>query len=190
LGNDFLPHFPSINIRQNGIDLLLYAYNQSILPNEYITNIDHSINWINLTKFINQLSLSEEFNFIENHNIKSKKQKFYMERSILLDEDTYEDKIQKINNLPMFKRRTESYINPNKPNWQERYYKSLCNHNIKQICENYLQGLEWTLKYYSIGCQNWNWKYKFNYPPLLVDLLKYIPQNSSFNYFNKTSSKA
>jgi 5'-3' exonuclease len=80
----------------------------------------------------------------------------------------------------MLDKSVELYINPNESGWEERYYQSLFDIKIddvrrKEICVNYLEGLEWTLKYYTTGCCNWRWRYKYNYPPLLKDLIRYIP---------------
>ena len=85
--------------------------------------------------------------------------------------------------LPLKERENELYIQPNEPGWEERYYWTLFGIKIddtlrKEICLNYLEGLEWTLYYYTTGCIDWRWTYKYAYPPLLADLLKYTP------YFN------
>lgn len=175
LGNDFLPHFPALNIRTNGIKNLNSTYVDVIKDNDLIE--DNKLNWNAIKKFIYNLSIKEEEYIIDEYNTRSKlkNKRFNPEDKKYLEE--------RFNNLPILDMKTEEYIDPYKPNWQHRYYDKLFNIDydnelIKNICINYLEGLEWTFKYYNSGCPDWRWYYKYNYPPLLEDLVKYIP---SFN---------
>ena len=173
LGNDFMPHFPSINIRTGGIDKMLNAYKATMGPKDVLTD-GNKINWRNMRKLILFLAKAEETNFKQEMKLRDKREHSNM------PEDTPEDKIKKFEAMPTYKRDIEKYINPFNPNWEKRYYKSLFELEIddtrkQQICVNYLEGLEWTLKYYTSGCPDWRWHYKYNYPPLLSDLIQHVP---------------
>jgi 5'-3' exonuclease len=174
LGNDFMPHFPSINIRTGGVNKMLNAYKATIgSTNDNLTD-GKKIYWKNVRKLVQNLADSEE-EFIKNETkLRDRKEKNPLANI------TPEDKLKQFDSIPHYERSLEKYINPFKPNWQMRYYKTLFNLEIddnrrKQICTNYLEGLEWTMKYYTTECPNWRWFYRHNYPPLLSDLIHYIP---------------
>jgi 5'-3' exoribonuclease 1 len=171
LGNDFLPHFPALNIRTGGIHKIMDAYCETIKDTEFIAN-GETINWNNVYKFIKQLSVLEESYIIEEYKMRNKREKY------VYPLETQEDKLKYFDSLPTIKRDIEKYINPFNEGWQNRYYNSLFkadNKSIQNISINYLEGLEWTFKYYSKGCYDWRWCYKYHYPPLLQDLVKFIP---------------
>lgn len=176
LGNDFLPHFPAINIRTGGIDKLINAYKTVIGDSNLNLTDGKTIYWGNVRKVVQQLANNEEKFIIREHRSRNYKQKHE------LPDTTPEEKFKKFETIPLYNRDIEHFINPVKPNWQTRYYLSLfgINHDSngekkKDIAINYLQGLEWSMKYYTTGCPDWRYKYKYNYPPLLQDLIKYIP---------------
>ena len=175
LGNDFMPHFPALNIRTGGVDKMLGAYKATIglSANENLTD-GKQIFWKNVRKLVAFLANMEEEYFKNEAKLRDKRERY------TLPEETAEQKYMKFEAIPTYERETEKYINPYKVGWQSRYYKSLMNVDrdeiwCKQISLNYLQGLEWTMKYYTSGCPDWRWKYNYNYPPLLQDLLTYIP---------------
>ena len=177
LGNDFMPHFPAINIRTGGIDKLVSAYKHCIPSNEYITD-SISINWNLLRKIIEFLTTMEEI-YLKDEIKKRNKFKIYNMKS-----SNEEHLIKQFDLLPMIDRSVESQINPSHSNWKFNYYSLLFDidpdyNRKKQICENYLQGLEWCFFYYNKGCIDWKWKYKYNYPPLIQDLLLFVPINKT-----------
>ena len=188
LGNDFLPHFPSINIRTGGIFKLLNAYKSTIKNTEYLTN-NNKINWKNVKKIIKILEKQEESNLKIEINKRDKQSRFFYPT------DTPENILKKLDSLPIIEREVEKRINLDNNNWQKQYYKVLFNIEInderkKQICTNYLQGLEWNMKYYTTGCVDWKWKYNYHYPPLLSDLIHHVPYFNTdlINNTNNTNS--
>ena len=177
LGNDFMPHFPALNIRTGGIDKLLNAYKATIgLKNGSVLTDGSKIYWKNVRILVQHLAQLEE-DYIKNEMKSRDKREKY---AAIAPEETPEQKYQKFESVPTYERQTEKYINPFKEGWQSRYYTSLFKLEInderrKQIALNYMQGLEWTMKYYTSGCPDWRWHYQHNYPPLLQDLVKFIP---------------
>lgn len=175
LGNDFLPHFPALNIRTHGITVLLDLYNKFIgdYPNRYFI-IDNKIQWRWFSLFLKELAKCEHRFILEEYNIRDR------QKNKRWPEITDKDKENIFNGLPIIYRMEENYICPTENYWEQRYYTSLFHDSNKpdfldNLCNNYIEGLEWVFKYYTSNCPSWKWKYDYHYPPLLKDLCKYIP---------------
>ena len=84
LGNDFIPHSPSINIRTNGLTILLELYKKLFSNHEFLTNTQSKqIYWNNFKKFIKHIAENEEY-FIQNNCKTHNKNKYFKNVS---DED-------------------------------------------------------------------------------------------------------
>lgn len=179
LGNDFLPHFPTINLRTHGIQRVLDTYRN--LPEKYrkiicIDDVSHPyIRWDFFSILIQQLASNEHEFLTQEYDHRDKQSRRFF------SETTPEDKEFALSSSPIQFRAEEKYIAPHICGWDNRYYKSLFrvkNVNdtyIQSICTNYMEGLEWVFHYYTTGCIDWQWAYQYDYPPLLQDLYKYLP---------------
>ena len=177
LGNDFMPHFPSINIRTGGVLKMMNAYKATLGNNNenLYDGSNKKIIWKNVRKLVSFLADLEEENLKQEMKLRDRR-----EKTSFFSEKKPEDVFKKFDSIPTLERTIEKFINPFKDNWENRYYQSLFFVEIddikkKEICTNFLEGLEWTMKYYTIGCADWRYNYKYHYPPLLKDLLHYIP---------------
>jgi 5'-3' exonuclease len=178
LGNDFLPHFPALNIRTNGINRMIDGYKAVFTKKGETLTCDRVIVWKNVWKLIDYLA-KNELTYIKEeyvHREKLSKRTLYEERGKMMSKTYFDENLL----LPVKERPIEIYINPDEAGWESRYYKGLFHSKIddnkrKEISVNYLEGLEWTMKYYSIGCADWRWTYNYHYPPLLCDLIKHVP---------------
>ncbi len=176
LGNDFLPHFPAFNIRTHGIQILIDTYRMTIgkYPQRALI-LDNKIQWKWVSVFLNEIAKNEDGYILNEYFVRDK-----MDGRVWAN-NTDEERGQILHNIPVIYRQDEKYISPNHNGWEKRYYKQLFDmspseKNVKDICINYLEGLEWVYKYYTIGCPNWKWKYHSPYPPLAKDLVKYVPK--------------
>ena len=198
LGNDFMPHFPSLNIRTGGIDKMLNAYKEiNIGKSKPVKLTDGTQNyWKNVRKLCAFLAKHEESNLMKEVALRDKKEGMYKRVEEKTTENRFKPKnsswsmtdevrklqqFKKFESLPSHEREMEKYINPLQPYWQQRYYETLFHFNGNDIAKkravslNYIEGLEWNIKYYTTGCPDWRWKYNYHYPPLLGDLLKELP---------------
>ena len=178
LGNDFLPHFPALNIRTTGIDYIMSAYDKVMRENTTLTYDETQINWKFLRILIQELANNEEEYIKGEYDMVCKNEK--RNNGGTGRRQRVQTELDKYNDLPSQSRDVEHFIDPYTKGWEFRYYKELFGINIthekkREICLNYLSGLQWVLEYYSKGCIDVNWKYNYHYPPLLKDLIKFVP---------------
>ena len=157
LGNDFLPHFISLNIRRNGMDIILRCYvrlGAKLCGVGVLKRCSVSILMLELSKKEEEMLLCE-----------------YIER----EECSKKLRLCGVLNVPLVSRGVEKYIDPLSCGWESRYYKMLLGSaRVCDICVNYVEGLEWVYKYYTGDCPDWRWKYRYNYAPLLKDCKNWI----------------
>jgi 5'-3' exonuclease len=177
LGNDFMPHFPALNIRTTGVDRVMEAYRTTIgvRKNVFMTR-NGSLNWGAIRQVLSFLRNKETSYLKEEMELRKRMSK----RATIRKKDQTKQEVFQL--LPIIDRSMEMYIDPcsNGEEWKKRYYDVLfeCDYTenrMRSICTSYLEALEWTFTYYNTGCPDWRWCYPYHYAPLLEDLLPYVP---------------
>jgi 5'-3' exoribonuclease 4 len=175
LGNDFIPHSPSVGIKNNGIDLLLDLYVRYYFDTKsnLVLLDEKKINHDFLKFIIRDLGMMEDSlleTFTKKRNKRRTPNKTY--------ENQYEREKDLLNMFPQFNRDIEIKIDQGSEGWRDRYYKNLFDiqnrYEIDKVCHKYLEGLFWNFQYYNFGCISWEWSYYYNYPPSFNDIYNYM----------------
>ena len=120
LGNDFLPHFPSLNIRTHGFQIILDTYFKVIGKYDdrcFIHNDEIQWKWVEL--FLNEIANNEKQYILNETTARDKMDN----RS--WSGNTPEEIEQLLTNVPIIYRQHEKYICPQEFGWEKRYYKTL-----------------------------------------------------------------
>lgn len=151
VGNDFLPHIPSIEIIEDGIELLLEVYKDVCSSYGHITRIISGgrVQFVpeSLGVFLGTIGHHEK----DNLQRKLQSRKSYFEDS-LLDSCATQDKEGWIVNIDKYKK---DYIT--------KHFDT--EETIEEICHQYFQGMQWVLSYYTRGVPNWKWHFTHHYAP-------------------------
>jgi 5'-3' exoribonuclease 1 len=163
VGNDFLPHLPSIEIMEGGMEVLVDVYKDVCKQYGHLTEKNESgdiiLNKKNLGIFVGTISMHEQILF---ENKLKKKDKFFPDEMLEKHATRVVDDTGKISYKLDFSSYREEYY---KTNFEEA--------SIKTICHNYIEGMQWVLSYYTKGVPNWNWYFPHHYAPFASDIAEF-----------------
>lgn len=159
VGNDFLPHVPSLEIIEGGIEDMIDVYKNVCEEYGHLTESKEGfvkINKKSLEVFLGTISQYDK-GILEEKLLK--KDKFFTD--IILEKNA--KCVDGVYKLDIVNYRKDYYINcfPEET-------------DIKKICHEYLKGMQWVLNYYTSGVPDWRWSFKYHYAPFASELAENI----------------
>jgi len=183
LGNDFLPHAPSMEDLRHGLDALLSVYRE---VGRSLTEHGNII-WPNLAVYMTRLAQIEP-DLLHHEAGRSIEYPSEALRTALVTENR--------TTIEGDRRVTETISTFDYPVFRSLWYQIVMapvgaatifnllpaplrdqliqptTERVKHLCDNYASGLAWVLRYYTLGPTsiNTNWYYQYYYTPLFSDL--------------------
>lgn len=186
VGNDFLPHLPSLDIRENAVDRLIRIYhnvNRSYWqPGVYLTN-KGKVDLERCQEILHELGAVENEIFV--------KRKFndarYETRLLQNKRARWNEEHPNGEMFPEPEPAPFDYVRLGDNGWKERYYSSKFGirgsfrETADMVTREYVRGLCWVLAYYYDGCPDWQWFYPFHYAPFAEDMRSIMRIKLDFN---------
>ena len=218
LGNDFMNHIPSLNLRYRGHDNILSIY--SFLQDRYQgyfylidRKLPNLIHFSFFKEFMNELALKEKERMDQIISIRQRQYKKISNQynecfnnfKIFIMESNQNKSIGSLRDLSMediYIFQCRPFINQkgiqddipkmieNLPLLYSPNEKQIYNESIynETLCKDYFDSLVWTTHYYFNECIDWRWSTKFNEGPLTIHLNQFL-MNSSKIYFQKNNQE-
>lgn len=174
IGNDFLPHIHSLEITNQGIDILYSAYVDAVMEKgnlieEKMKNIIFRKEAV--VELMKNLAGLELKMLLDKHGRGYAKypDKLIQKHMIVTSQGT---------NIDFDNFRKDYYIT--KLHLQEEYLES----EIRRVCKEYMIGILFIARYYFKGIPTFSWCYPFHYAPLISDLYTYCKDSDLKFEFN------
>lgn len=141
VGNDFVPALPTIDIINNGLETMIEI--NKTLSSHFIDFEKKEINIETLYEFCVKLGKIEKDTLIE---------KYSNEEKFIEDDEIFHDVLN-------FQKEFEIEI------YKQKYLEIKIQSEEKDVVQNYVDGLNWILRYYFYGIIDWDYIYYFSYAP-------------------------
>jgi 5'-3' exonuclease len=176
LGNDFLPHLPTLMIYHNGIEVLIHAYNEL---KKFLLDEDRNIirkNFIEFLEILNSSTLRRGIGISKSIR-KARIMPFVPKQPMTKKEFALHKNIHMFeNNAEHIKTDRVNYNSDESlENIEIRYYQTyLPDCSLRTLQESYVNGLNWINQYYTKSCPDWRYYYAQEYAPTIQDLIIYL----------------
>jgi 5'-3' exonuclease len=171
LGNDFIPHLLTLNLKSNGLEKLISCTGTTYKTQGLLVN-DSTINYMALSDILQQLAKNEDrelFEETERYLKKTSQSHIPSEYYAIKNKDPIAETIYK-----------------NISKWHQTYYKTFFHTNItidssviSNVCECFITGIYWTYAYYKKKHFDNTWYYPYEYPPSVKDIANYTLGNDA-----------
>ena len=77
----------------------------------------------------------------------------------------------------MLHRQQEHKLKMGEKGWVSRYYREMFQMERSQYktpCQNFVEALVWTFKYYYGDCASWSWYYRYRHAPAFEDICSFL----------------
>lgn len=167
LGNDFLPHPPTLSLKKKGHERLLAAARDYLTESGWPSNPEdiHAMLADVLQKLANEEDAGEIITLAQQ----------YLKRAPFPNAEDPTDSYPLKYKSPLADAMVKA---PTK--WRGLYYKHLFHARlgdtsiVTSACRAYLQGIHWTLRYYKRECKDPRWFYPYGAAPTMRDFANYV----------------
>jgi 5'-3' exonuclease len=196
-GNDFLPKFVGFDLNYDTIEYVLKKYiHQFSIIKTHIVDENGYLNPFATRQLF--LSLYGDEDIRINNYFKTTINKLLHYR-IPIKSNNYENEITNIDYYPCKEHHKNRIIyeefkeNNVLHNWMDIYYKYYFNiisinknkTYIYNLCNNYLEGLQWVTTYYIKGCPSYKWYYMYRATPCMRELCNFLKDRFHYPEFEK-----